>query len=61
MFAPYGGSITRPIKDVASTQNATNARPECQKKRLSPVAFNSFVTPTAPTKPNATVKKKGGK
>ena len=50
----------RPAKDVASTQNETNAKFGYQKNRFSPVAFNSLVMHRAATKPNTTVKKNGG-
>ena len=50
-----------PINDVIKTQQATNASPGCQKKRLSPVRFNNQATPNAQTNPNTSVKKNGGK
>ena len=51
----------RPISDVSSTHKARNAKPGCQKYRLSPVVFNTFEIPSAQTKPATTVKKNGGK
>jgi hypothetical protein len=50
-----------PITDVSSTQNATNVRPECQNRRLSPVTFNTLLMQKAHTYPSTTVKKNGAK
>jgi hypothetical protein len=50
-----------PISDVAKTQNATNASPECQNHLLSSVTFSNLVTHHAHTNPSTTVKKNGGK
>jgi hypothetical protein len=47
--------------DVNNTQKAKKAKLECQKKRLNPVTFNSFVTARAHKNPSRMVKKNGGK
>jgi hypothetical protein len=57
----YGGRKKIPTSAVANTQNATNASPECQNHRLSPVTFSNLVKHHAHTNPSTTVKKNGGK
>jgi hypothetical protein len=49
------------MRDVISTQKAKNASPGRQKKRLSPVEFNTRVVAQAQRYPSITVIKNGGR
>ena len=51
----------RPISEVMSTHSDTNAKPGCQKNRLTPKVFSNFATPKVQTNPITIVKKNGGK